>query len=212
MTLFRRCLAVLLPLLVLCGPVTAARALADEAPMALVRDTTGELFAQVREDREALRQDPAGIHAMLERLLLPHVDLERTCRLVLGKHWRRATRPQRDDFMRQFRELLLRTYATALVEFADVSVDYLDTRYSEDRSAAIVRTRVNLSHGRPPVGIDYRLGRHDIAQDDWKVFDVVVGGVSLVTTYRSSFSEEVQRQGLDGLLRLLRDRNGGSGA
>ena len=141
---------------------------------------------------------------MVERLLLPHVDLERTSRLVLGKHWRRATPPQREAFIGQFRELLLRTYATALVEFADVDVDFLDTRYSKDRTGAIVRTRINLSDGRPPVGIDYRLGRSDA---DWKVFDVIVGGISLVTTYRTSFSQEVGRVGLDGLLRTLRERN-----
>ena len=200
-----RCVAIALVAFALQAPATA-----DDAPMLLVRTTTAELFAQVRADRDALRADPSGLHAMLERLLLPHVDLERTSRLVLGKHWRRASPPQRDDFMHQFRELLLRTYATALVEFADVSVDYLDTRYSEDGDGAIVRTRVNLSDGRPPVGIDYRLGNGD---GGWKVFDVSVGGVSLVTTYRASFSEEVGRVGLEGLLRTLRERMGsGSGA
>ena len=145
MTSSRRCLLVLLPVLLLCGAASASTALADEAPMVLVRSTAGELFERVRADREALRRDPASLHAMLERLLLPHVDLERTSRLVLGKHWRRATPPQRDDFMHQFRDLLMRTYATALVEFADVSVEYLDTRYSEDRSAAIVRTGKTMS-------------------------------------------------------------------
>ena len=163
----------------------------NDDPMAVVRATTGELFARVQQQRDAL---------------LPHVDLERTNRLVLGKYWRTATTPQRSDFMQQFRALLLRTYSTALIEFADIEVDYLDTRYSKDKLSAIVRTRVRSSNGRPDVTMDYRLGR---VEDRWKVYDVIVGGVSLVTTYRTSFGNAVSRGGLDKLLRTMREHNDG---
>lgn len=177
---------------------------AEDDPQALVSTTTAELFARVQGQREALRAEPASFHPMVEKVLLPHVDLERTSRLVLGKHWRRATAPQRKDFMAEFRALLLRTYSTAIIEFADVNVVYLDTRFSDNRQDAIVRSRVRFTDGRPDVAIDYRLGRDTGA---WKVFDVIVGGISLVTTYRTSFGNEVSRGGLDGLVSTLRDRN-----
>ena len=178
----------------------------NDDPMAVVRATTGELFARVQQQRDALRADPGALQPMIEQVLLPHVDLERTSRLVLGKYWRTATTPQRSDFMQQFRALLLRTYSTALIEFADIEVDYLDTRYSKDKLSAIVRTRVRSSNGRPDVTMDYRLGR---VEDRWKVYDVIVGGVSLVTTYRTSFGNAVSRGGLDKLLRTMREHNDG---
>ena len=178
----------------------------DDDPMRMVQSTTGELFARVQAKRDVLGADPAALEPLLEQVLLPHIDLERTSQLVLGKHWRQASQPQRDEFMFEFRRLLVRTYSTAVVEFSDVSVDYLGVRYAENGSEAIVRTRVNMRDGRPSVGIDYRVRS---IGGTWKLFDVAIEGVSLVTTYRSSFNQDVGRIGLDGLVRALRERNRG---
>ena len=204
-TLLRRC-GLLLGSIVVTLLLTPAAALAgdDVDPMQMVRTTTNELFSRVHEERDTLRRDPTALDPLIEQVLMPHVDLERTSRLVLGKHWRRASQPQRDEFMMEFKRMLLVTYSAAVFEFTDVSVDYLGTRFSDDGKESIVRTRVNMADGRPSVSIDYRVRAGD---GDWKVFDVVVEGVSLVTTYRSSFNQEVSRVGIDGLLRVLRDRN-----
>ncbi len=181
---------------------------AEGDPAALVQATTGELFARVHNQRDALRADPDAVIPLVEQMLLPHVDLERTSRLVLGKHWRSANQEQRERFMDEFRALLLRTYSTAFIEFTNVDIGYLETRYSEDGHTAVVRSRVRFPDGRPEVPIDYRLA---LVGEAWKVFDVMVGGISLVTTYRSSFGDEVARRGIDGLLRSLHEHNRGGG-
>ncbi len=174
-------------------------------PERLVRATTERMIEAIRREREVLRSDRARLFALVEKIMLPHFDLERMAQRVLGKYWRRADRAQRERFVAEFRTLLMRTYATALLEYQDQEIRFLEPLERGDD--VLVRTKVEQDGG-PPIPIDYRLYR---AEQGWKVYDVAIDGVSLVINYRSSFSAEIRRGGIDGLIaRLARHNREGS--
>jgi phospholipid transport system substrate-binding protein len=127
---------------------------------------------------------------------------------VLGKYWRTATPAQRDRFTQEFRTLLVRTYAKSLSEYTDNKITYLPMRGSPQQSEVKVRTEVEQPGGFP-IPIDYDLYRKG---DDWKVYDVTIDGVSLVTNYRTTFANQIREDGLDKLIATLADRNQQDGA
>ncbi len=179
----------------------------DDA-LALVRDTTSALFAAVEAENGVLSEDPARARALVEEHITPHVDLRGFSKLVLGKHWRRATPEQRQKFLAQFHILILRTYATAVTTYTGIEVKYMPMREESRPNFATVRTLIPRSDGEG-VKVNYRLYcRNNI----WKLFDVNIAGVSMVTTYRSAFSAEVKRSGLDGLIKILQQKNDDLGA
>ena len=179
----------------------------DDA-LALVRDTTSALFAAVEAENGVLSEDPVRARALVEEHITPHVDLQGFSKLVLGKHWRRATPEQRQKFLAQFHILILRTYATAVTTYTGIEVKYMPMREESRPNFATVRTLIPRSDGEG-VKVNYRLYcRNNI----WKLFDVNIAGVSMVTTYRSAFSAEVKRSGLDGLIKILQQKNDDVGA
>ncbi len=179
----------------------------DDA-LAIVRDTTSALFAAVETENGVLSEDPARARALVEEFITPHVDLKGFSKLVLGKHWRRATREQRQEFLTQFHILVLRTYATAVTTYTGIEVKYLPMREESRQNFATVRTLIPRADGEG-VKVNYRLHcRNNV----WKLFDVSSAGVSMVTTYRSAFSAEVKRSGLDGLIKALQQKNDEMGA
>ncbi len=179
----------------------------DDA-LALVRDTTSALFAAVEAENSVLSEDPARTRALVEEFITPHVDLKGFSKLVLGKHWRRATPEQRQQFLAQFHTLILRTYATAVTTYTGIEVVYMPIREETRPNFATVRTVIPRADGEG-VKVNYRLHcRNNI----WKLFDVNIAGVSMVTTYRSAFSAEIKRSGLDGLIKALRKKNDDVGA
>jgi phospholipid transport system substrate-binding protein len=179
----------------------------DDA-LALVRDTTSALFAAVEAENSVLSEDPARARALVEEFITPHVDLKGFSKLVLGKHWRRATPVQRQQFLAQFHTLILRTYATAVTTYTGIEVVYMPIREETRPNFATVRTVIPRADGEG-VKVNYRLHcRNNI----WKLFDVNIAGVSMVTTYRSAFSAEIKRSGLDGLIKALRKKNDNVGA
>jgi len=179
-----------------------------EDALALIRDTANELFAAVEAEDRALSDDPARARALVEEFITPHVDLKGFSKLVLGKHWRRATPGQRRQFLTQFHTLVLRTYATAVTSYTGIEVEYLPMREESRQNFATVRTLIPRTDG-DGVKVNYRLHcRNNV----WKLFDVSIAGVSMVTTYRSAFSAEVKKSGLDGLIEVLAKKNGEVGA
>ncbi len=125
-------------------------------------------------------------------------------RLVLGRYWRSATDLQREQFTNAFRSLLVRTYAESLIDYTGVPIRYLPVHMDEEAKDAIVQTEIHQS-GRPAVDINYRLR---LLRDEWKVIDVIVEGVSLITNYRSEFSTQIGQSGLDSVIRSLEARAG----
>ncbi|MFM1892553.1 MAG: hypothetical protein RLZ44_1630 [Pseudomonadota bacterium] len=172
-------------------------------PQALVQETADQVLEQVTEHKEKLTKDPSGIYALVESLVLPHFDFMRMSQSALGRYWRDASDDQRQRLAREFQELLVRTYAVALLNYSGQKIEYMPVRLQPDAQDVTIPTRVAAAGG-PPVPINYRLARDG---ELWKVYDVVIDGVSMVSNYRSSFANEVRRAGIDGLIQQLADRN-----
>jgi phospholipid transport system substrate-binding protein len=174
----------------------------DDA-LALVRDRTSALFAAVEAEDGVLSEDPARARALVDEFITPHVDIKAFSKLVLGKHWRRATQEQRQQFLTQFHTLIVRTYATAVTTYTGIEIEYMPMREESRQNVATVRTIIPRPDG-DGVKVNYRLHcRNNV----WKLFDVSLAGISMVTTYRSAFSAEVKKSGLDGLIKVLQQKN-----
>jgi phospholipid transport system substrate-binding protein len=170
----------------------------DDA-LVLVRDSTNQLLAAAKAYDGVLSDNPARASELVDEFITPHVDLNGFSKLVLGKYWRRATPEQRDRFLTHFHALVLRSYATALTANTNIPIKYLPVRAESREGFATVRTVISLAGGNR-VSVNYRLYCRDAA---WKLFDVTIAGVSVVTTVRSAFLSEVKKSGLDGLIELL---------
>ena len=195
-----RSLLLILGLLAACLPLQAAPQSAQE----LVRSTAEYVLSQVRARKAELEKDNSGIYALVQEKVIPHFDFRRMTRAALGRYWRQATEEQKERLTREFRELLVRTYATMLLGYSDERIEYLPFRGKPGDKRVVVHTRVHTRDGAPPVPIDYRLYREN---GEWKVYDVVVDGVSLVSNYRGSFASEVRKGGIEGLIASLEAHN-----
>ena len=174
-----------------------------EAPDALVKRTAEDVLAIVKTDKDIQAGNQEKIYALAEEKILPNFNFDRVSRLVLGKNWTKATPEQKAAFQTEFRSLLLRTYATALSKYKNQTIDYKPLRMADGATTASVKTQI-LQQGGQPIEVDYSLAKET---DSWKVFDIVIEGVSLVTNYRSQFSTEVRQNGLDSLIKKLADKN-----
>ncbi|MEE9331649.1 MAG: ABC transporter substrate-binding protein [Methylophilaceae bacterium] len=178
-------------------------ALAAESPDALVKRIAEDVLAIVKSDTDIQAGNQAKIFALAEEKILPNFNFQRVSRLVLGKNWTRATPEQRAAFKVEFRTLLLRTYATALSKYKNQKIEYLPLRMTENAKTTSVKTKI-LQSGGQPVAVNYKLAKEG---ETWKVYDIVIGGVSLVTNYRGQFSQEIRQNGLDSLIKKLADKN-----
>lgn len=201
--------AALLPrLLAAVALALALPAHAQEPPDALVQRLAQETTALIRADAKLAAGDPARVREVIEARLLPHFDFGRMTQLAMGRHWARATPEQQQRLTGAFRTLLVRTYSKALTDVRDGTIRLRPFRAEPGAAEVTVRTEV-VRAGRPPVQIDYGMAR---TPDGWKAYDVVVGGVSLVTNYRDDFNEAIRTGGVDGLQRSLDERNRTGGA
>ena len=176
-------------------------AVADTSdPVELIRETVGEMFALVDENRSQYEADPSLLQDELRERLLPRLDTIHSARLVLGRHGRGLEREQVEDFAEALAELLMSRYAAGLLEFRSRDqVEILPLAGDNDERSTRVRTRVRLDSGnRAPV--DYVLRK---AGDEWRVFDVIIEGISYVATFRNQISEEIRRDGFDRMLARL---------
>lgn len=181
----------------------AASAASAAEPDRLVRETTEAVLAILKEDSERVRSDPGYLYGVVEEVVLPKFDFEEMTRLAVGKHWQRADPAQRASLVREFKTLLVRTYSKALQEYTDQAVLFLPMRGDAAAGDVTVRTEIEQPGGFP-IPVNYSLYRQD---GQWKVYDVVIDGVSLVTNYRTSFSQKIRAEGVDGLIAQLRQRN-----
>jgi len=205
-TLLSRPRAVLAALAVLAAVALPARA--QEAPDALVKRVSSDVIATIKADPRIQAGDQARIREMIEVKLLPHFDFMRMTALAMGKNWRAASPEQQKRLADEFKTLLVRTYSTALNKYRDETIDYKPLRMNPGDTDVVVRTQV-MRQGAQAVQIDYSLEKK---ADGWKAYDVVIGGVSLVTNYRDEFNQQVQSGGVDGLIKTLAERNQGGAA
>lgn len=182
---------------------TAPAAAQERGPDALVRDVTEKVLSILREDENIRRGDATRAAQLIEEHIAPHFDFPRITALAVGRAWAQADAAQREALTKEFRALLVRTYANALTQYKDQTVTFKPMREGQDPSEAIVQSQINQP-GAQPVALDYRLSKDS---GEWKVIDVSVANVSLVTSYRSSFAAEVSSGGIGGLLAALQAKN-----
>ena len=180
-----------------------AQAAAESAEQ-VVKTTTDQVLARIASEKAELNAHPERIYELLHELVIPHFDFDGMSKWVLGRAWVHATPEQRKEFIQQFQTLLVRTYAKALLEYSNEHIRFLPVHEDSGASMVVVKTEVDQSGGAQPVPIHYRMHMRD---GSWKVVDVAVDGVSLVSTYRGSFESEIRKGGLDALISKLTERN-----
>jgi phospholipid transport system substrate-binding protein len=184
-------------MLVIANPASAENII---RPDVLARQTSDEIIALLRANRAVYEKDRNKLYALVHERIVPHFDFRAISKLVLGRYWREASKEQRQRFADEFRDLLVRTYATALLKFTDEEIIFFPFKGDITDRLAVVKSEVRRSGGAPKVPINYSLLKKD---NTWKIYDVTIEGVSLITNYRSAYSEKIKKEGLDALIASL---------
>lgn len=179
--------------------------LADLGPEELVKKTAQDVISAIKSDQEIQNGNKEKIYKLAEEKILPNFDFNKVARLVLGRAWRSVSDEQKKEFISEFRSLLLRTYAVALSKYKDQEIKFKPTKMSEVDEIVIVKSEI-IQGGTQPIKVNYVLSKNS---GKWLVFDIVIEGVSLVTNYRSQFSSEIRRNGIDSLINKLAKKNKG---
>src|SRR5688572_17120891 len=186
------------------GMLLAAPALAQlEAPDVLVKNVTTEVVELIARDKDIRSGDRGKLIQVIESKVLPHFNFQSMTALAMGQSWNKATPEQKKQLAEEFKTLLVRTYASALAAYSEQRFDYRPLRARPTDTDVTVQVRV-IQPGAQPVPIDYSMEK---TAAGWKVYDVMVGGVSLVANYRTEFNSTVRASGVDGLLKNLRAKN-----
>lgn len=189
-------------LLVALMVVTGGAARAEDVPPdVLVRDTSTEVVEIIKKDKDIQAGNRQKILELVDAKILPHFDFVRITQLAVGKNWRSATPEQKQALVMEFRTLLVRTYSTALSAYRNQTFEFKPADIKGDD--AVVKVQINQPGGQPIV-MAYSMEK---TLQGWKIYDVVVGGISLVTSYRSSFNNEIGQNGIDGLIKTLTEKN-----
>ncbi|EMR13136.1 toluene tolerance protein [Methylophaga lonarensis MPL] len=173
-------------------------------PQLIVKTASEKVLAVLLDRREELAKDHQQIYDLVEEVVLPHFDFARMSRLALGRNWNEASPEQREQFVEEFRLLLVRTYATAMLEYTDEELRFLPFRDDLDSGRVNVPMQV-IQSSRPPVSVNLALYKNK--DGEWKVYDVRIEGISLVTNYRSTFANEIRNGGIEALIQSLSERN-----
>ena len=176
---------------------------AQESPDALVKKNTTEILAAIKADKDLAAGNQKKIEKLAEEKILPLFNFMRMTQLAVGRNWKDASDAQKKSLVEEFRTLLVRTYSTSLTQFRNQTIDVKPTKMVATDTEVVVKTQI-VQPGGQPIPIDYSMEK---SGDSWKVYDVLIDGVSLVTNYRSSFNTEIQKSGIDGLIKSLSDRN-----
>ena len=158
---------------------------ADDAAVKLVDDTTNAIKAAIKKDKDELTKDKNRLMMLVDEIVLPHFDFTKMSSWALGKYWKEASKEQQTKFTGEFRKLLVRTYAAALLDNVDRKISMLPPKTGKKKDKVIVKTEVEQDGGFP-IPIDYKM---HLLDGQWKVYDVVIDGISLVSNYRTSFSQ-----------------------
>lgn len=181
----------------------AVQAESIESPSVFLERTSNQVIKILQDDHELLQKEPQRVYKIVDDYILPHLDDVTMAKLALGKNWKKATKEQKLEFVAEFKDLLVRTYSKSLVEFKDQQINYFPVMLAEDAHKASVRAEV-IQPGGPSIPMAYRVR---IKNNAWKVYDIKIDGISLVTSYRGTFTQEVRKSGIDGLLKYLHDKN-----
>ena len=175
----------------------------DSAPDALVKGITQDVISAIKQDKDIQAGNSKKVTDLVEAKVLPHFNFGHMTQLAMAVNWRKASPDQQRVLTQEFRALLVRTYSSALSSYRDQIIDYKPLRAKAEDTEVTVRSEVRQK-GAQPVSIDYELEKTPAG---WKVFDVKVGGVSLITTYKDDFANQVRESGVDGLIKTLVSKN-----
>jgi len=178
-------------------------AFANEAPDALVQRVTDEVLDIVRKDKDIQNGSAQKAIELVDKKVLPYFNFPHMTALAMGKDWRKASPQQQSQLTSEFRTLLVRTYSNALTSYKNQKIVYKPFKMADGETDVLVRTEVHQP-GAKPVQLDYSLEK---LEGNWKVYDVVVAGISLVTNYRDQFGQEVRANGVDGLIASITAKN-----
>lgn len=174
------------------------------APDDLIKQTSEKVLQTLKENKAAFEKDSEQIYSMVNEIILPHLDFRAMSKLALGKNWRTANEQQQERFVEAFKTMLVRTYSKSLTTYTDQKIEFLPYRPpAEGKITVTVKTQIIQDNG-PSIPIDYSLRVKD---DEWKVYDIKIDGISLVTNYRNSFESDIRKVGMDGLIEKLDDKN-----
>ena len=182
------------------APVALAN---DTPPDVLARTSSEEVIAILKKDKELRSGNQTKVYQLVEAKILPHFDFNRMTQLALGKNWPRATAKQKQELVTEFRNLLVRTYSGSLTEFTNQTVEFKPLTLKPDDTDVTVRSEIRQPGGQP-IPVNYSMYKTDFG---WKVYDVTIDSVSLVTNYRASFSNTIRQSGIDGLIKTLADQS-----
>lgn len=178
---------------------------AEVAPEELVRKTADEILTEIKAHRDVYANDYAKLYKMADEKVLLHFDFRRMSQWVLGRFWREATPEQRERFTSEFRDLLVGTYSQALLNYNDQKIIYLPVQRKPNDTEVTVKTEVKQTGGQPNIPIQYSFYKNK--EGAWKVYDITIEGVSLVTNYRSVYATKIREKGLDALIAEIADNN-----
>lgn len=173
-----------------CVLISSAQAVEVKDPQRVVQQTIDEVLGEIVSRKALLEADPTLIYPLIERTLVPKFDSERFTRSAMGRFWRKATSEQKTNLINEFKQMLMRTYALALLNYTGQKIEYLPTRQKEGEKKAVVLTK--FINGDKAIPVNYRMILNDEGQ--WLVYDVIIDGISLITNYRSTFNSTI-RQG-----------------
>lgn len=171
----------------------------DTPPDVLARTTTQEVLLILKQDKDILKNNQSRVYQLVENKVLPNFDFNRMTQLAVGKHWPGATPQQKQALVTEFRNLLVRTYSRSLTEFSNQTVEFKPLTLMPEDTDVTVHTEIRQP-GAQPLPIDYSMYKTAFG---WKVYDVAIDNVSLVTNYRASFSSTIRQSGIDGLIKTL---------
>ena len=192
-------------LVILVAPVALAQ---DVAPDVMVKGITMDVLNIIRKDKEIQAGSPKKIAELVETRILPHFDFARMTQIAVAVNWRKATPEQKKALTEEFKTLLVRTYSNALTLYRDQAVDFKPLHMKAGDTDVTVRSEIRQKGAQQPVTLDYDMEK---TANGWKVYDVKVGGVSLITNYREDFAAQVRESGIDGLIKALAAKNRGGG-
>lgn len=173
------------------------------APDALIKKTVDEVIAAIKQDKDIQAGDEKKILALVDAKVLPHFDFERMTQLAVGRPWRTATPEQKQALVKEFRSMLVRTYTKVFSVYRDQAVDVKPVKLAADATEVTVLTTISKP-GAQPIPVNYEMKKAD---SGWKAFDVSIEGVSMVMSYRGTFTTQVEQSGIDGLIKMLADKN-----
>jgi phospholipid transport system substrate-binding protein len=176
----------------------------DVAPDVLAKKVTDEVIAVLRADPEIKSGNSQKVYDLVETKVLPHFNFSRMTRLAVGAPWRQASAAQQQSLTHEFRTLLVHTYTSAFSQYREQVIEYRPLKLQPADTEVVVRSLIKQKTGADPIDINYSMEKTD---GGWKVYDVVIAGVSLVQNYRSSFNTEIQKSGVDGLIATLVAKN-----